>query len=300
MQPWLTDFGRHLRSERGRSEHTVRGYLADLTDLAAHLSGDHVHVWSQVTLTHLRSYLATLDAAGAARSTIARRSASIRAFFRWATRTGRLALDPALRLASPRRAKTLPAVLRQRQAADVLEATTPAPEVPATTRQLRDRAMLELLYAAGIRVGELVGLDVDDVDLDQRTARVVGKGDKERVVPFGVPAADAVQSWLRSGRPVWAGDRSGPALFLGQRGGRIDPRTVRERVHRAVGRIEGAPDMGPHGLRHSAATHLLEGGADLRMVQELLGHSSLATTQVYTHVSAERLRHSFDQAHPRA
>jgi len=165
---------------------------------------------------------------------------------------------------------------------------------------LRDRLIVELLYATGIRVGELCGLDLDDVDRDRRVLRVTGKGDKERSTPFGGPAVSALNAWIAHGRPELATDRSGPALLLGRRGGRIDPRQARTAVHDALAAVPGAPDMGPHGLRHSAATHLLEGGADLRVVQELLGHSSLATTQIYTHVSVDRLRAVHDRAHPRA
>ncbi|MCL2782021.1 MAG: tyrosine-type recombinase/integrase, partial [Actinomycetia bacterium] len=165
---------------------------------------------------------------------------------------------------------------------------------------LRDQLIVELLYASGMRVGELVGLDIDDIDAERRVARVLGKGRKERSVPYGVPAARALDAWLRLGRPAFATERSGPALLLGARGGRIDQRVVRQVVHDRVRAVPGAPDMGPHGLRHTAATHLLEGGADLRVVQELLGHASLATTQLYTHVSVERLRRVYAQAHPRA
>jgi integrase/recombinase XerC len=165
---------------------------------------------------------------------------------------------------------------------------------------LRDRVALELLYATGVRVGELCGLDLDDVDTARRVVRVLGKGRKERVVPYGVPAQRALDAWLTSGRPRWAGAASGAALLLGARGGRVDPRTVRALVHSRLAAVPGAPDLGPHGLRHSAATHLLEGGADLRSVQELLGHATLATTQIYTHVSIERLRTSYERAHPRA
>ena len=165
---------------------------------------------------------------------------------------------------------------------------------------LRDVAILEVLYATGIRVGELTGLNVGDVDMIRRTLRVVGKGDRERMVPFGVPAASALRAWLEEGRPALTGERRGTAVFVGMRGGRLDPRTVREIVHRAAAAVEGTPDLSPHGWRHTAATHVLEGGADLRAVQEILGHASLATTQIYTHVSVERLRKSFDQAHPRA
>jgi integrase/recombinase XerC len=165
---------------------------------------------------------------------------------------------------------------------------------------LRDRAILELLYATGIRVGELVGLDIDDVSFGSHVVRVMGKGAKERTVPFGLPAATALQGWLQLGRGQVVTAGSGPALFLGRRGGRVDPRQVRSAVHQIMRHLPDTQDVGPHGLRHSAATHLLEGGADLRAVQEMLGHSSLATTQIYTHVSAERLKHSYQQAHPRA
>jgi integrase/recombinase XerC len=160
--------------------------------------------------------------------------------------------------------------------------------------------VLELLYATGIRVGELVGLDIDDIDHARHVVRVLGKGNKQRTVPVGVPAVKALERWQRSGRPVLATDESGPAIFLGARGRRLDQRAVRRMVHARVAQVIDAPDLGPHGLRHSAATHLLEGGADLRTVQEILGHATLATTQVYTHVSVERLRATYDRAHPRA
>ena len=165
---------------------------------------------------------------------------------------------------------------------------------------LRDRALLEVLYATGIRVSELTGLDLADVDRHRRVLRVMGKGAKERMVPFGVPADQAVADWVGRGRPALSGPNSGAALFLGARGARIDPRAVRSLVHVRSSAVEGAPDVGPHGLRHSAATHLLDGGADLRAVQELLGHASLATTQIYTHISSERLAAVYRQAHPRA
>ncbi len=210
-----------------------------------------------------------------------------------------MASDPSVRLGAPRRSRTLPGVLAQQQAADLLDVAAVAAD-DGDPLHLRDRAALELLYASGIRVGELVGLDVDDVDLDRRTLRVVGKGDKQRVVPFGVPAAGAVRDWLAQGRPRLATTASGPALLLGRRGRRADPRQVRAAVHDLLSHVRDADDLGPHGLRHSAATHLLEGGADLRAVQELLGHATLATTQIYTHVSVERLKATYEQAHPRA
>ncbi|WP_446664043.1 tyrosine recombinase XerC [Flexivirga sp. B27] len=298
-RPAVAGYERHLRSERGRSAHTVRGYLADLRDLADHLSSQGVESWDDVKLADLRSWLAELDSAGASRATLARRSAATRGFFSWAFRAGEVSHNPAQRLVAPKRVKALPEVLRQDQAAALLDLAAVAAD-DADPVHLRDRAMLELLYASGIRVSELVGLDVDDIDRRDLVMRVVGKGDKERTVPFGKPAAEAVEMWLQAGRPRLVVDGSGPALFLGARGRRVDPRVVREVVHRLLRETPGAPDLGPHGLRHTAATHLVEGGADIRLVQELLGHASLSTTQIYTHVSVERLRRSFSQAHPRA
>ncbi|HET6503074.1 MAG TPA: tyrosine-type recombinase/integrase [Amycolatopsis sp.] len=253
-------------------------------------------------LPFLRSWLADLHGSGAGRTTLARRTAAARAFTAWARRRGELDADPGARLVAPRSRRTLPAVLRQDEAAEVMRmsATGAAEEEP---QALRDHATLELLYATGIRVSELCGLDVDDVEFDRRVVRVIGKGDKERAVPFGLPAERALRKWLEVGRPAMvreAPQASHTALFLGIRGGRLNQRAVRRIVHDAVGSLPQAPDMGPHGLRHSAATHLLEGGADLRSVQELLGHATLATTQIYTHVTAERLKAIHDQAHPRA
>ena len=298
MAESLSAFERHLRFEKGRSEHTVRAYLTDLRGLERHLSADRIDVLGEVVLADLRSWLAAQDRAGAARTTIARRAASARGFFRWARRTGLVEVDPAVRLVSPTRDRHLPAVLRQHEAADLLALAATAAD-DSDPVHARDHAMLELLYASGIRVGELVGLDIDDIDVAGRLMRVIGKGDKERSVPFGTPAAAAVQRWL-SLRPALVKPGSGAALFLGRRGGRVDQRTVRANLTALLQHAPDTPTVGPHGLRHSAATHLLEGGADLRMVQELLGHSSLATTQIYTHVSLDRLRRSYEQAHPRA
>ena len=295
----LADFERHLRSERGRSENTVRAYIRDVRVFLESVGADDDADLGRVSLVDLRAWLGTIARSGAARSTVARTSASLRAFFRWCERTGRLDADPALRLSSPRRHRTLPPVLAQRSAAGLLDVAALAADDDDPVHQ-RDRAALELLYATGIRVGELVGLDVDDLDLDAGVLRVVGKGDKERRVPFGDPAARAVATWLTAGRPRLVTAESGPALLLGRRGRRADQRQIREVVHRLLAHVPDAPDVGPHGLRHSAATHLLEGGADLRLVQELLGHASLATTQIYTHVSVDRLTRSFEQAHPRA
>ena len=289
-------FERHLALERNLSAHSVRAYRTDvvgLLDHAARMGGQDL---DRLDVQVLRSWLARLRSTGAARTTLARRAAAARTFTAWAHRTCLLAADPGAQLASPRPHRTLPPVLRQEQAAALVE----RPDPDDGPIGLRDRLVLELLYATGIRVGELVGLDVDDVDRHRRVVRVIGKGDKQRSVPFGAPADRALDAWLRQGRPALARAGSGPALLLGAKGRRIDPRTVRRMVHDQLARVPDAPDLGPHGLRHSAATHLLEGGADLRAVQEILGHASLSTTQIYTHVSVERLRAAFRQAHPRA
>jgi integrase/recombinase XerC len=250
-------------------------------------------------LPAMRSWLASLLAAGASRGTLARRAAAARTFSAWATRNGLLAADPGPRLAAPRQHRVLPAVLRPDQAAAALAAAETGAE-DGEPVALRDRAVLELLYATGVRVSELCGLDIDDIDYSRRVIRVLGKGRRERTVPFGVPAERAMRRWQLDGRPHVVMGRSTSAFFVGARGGRLDPRTVRRAVHDAVGAVPGAADMGPHGLRHSAATHLLEGGADLRSVQELLGHATLATTQLYTHVTVERLRAIHDRTHPRS
>lgn len=294
----LEAFHRHLTLERNRSPHTCRAYRADLASLAEHTRLLGCSGPRAVTLRHLRSWLAE-SAGSSARVTVARRASSARTFFAWAERTGVVEADPAVRLSAPRRLRTLPGVLKSSQAERLLAIASLAADDEDPVH-VRDVAMVELLYASGMRVGELVGLDVDDVDTAQRLARVLGKGGKERTVPFGLPARDAVRAWVVGARPRLVTAASGPALFLGRRGGRVDAREVRRVVHALLAHVPDAPDLGPHGLRHSAATHLLEGGADLRSVQELLGHASLGTTQIYTHVSTERLRRSYEQAHPRA
>jgi integrase/recombinase XerC len=295
----LAAFARYLGAERGQSVHTQRAYSGDLRNLMAFAHGRGIRDLSDLTLSDLRSWLAHQSENGAARTTLARRAASARAFLRWATRTGAIAADPSLRLVATQRVKSLPGVLRQDEISAVLDVAAVAADDQDAVH-LRDRAMAELLYASGIRVGELVGLDVDDLDFGSNLVRVMGKGAKERTVPFGGPASTALQGWLWLGRPQVVTPGSGPALFLGRRGGRVDPRQVRSAVHQLIQHVPNAPDVGPHGLRHSAATHLLEGGADLRAVQEILGHASLSTTQIYTHVSVERLKRSYQQAHPRA
>ncbi|MEV0728967.1 tyrosine recombinase XerC [Polymorphospora sp. NPDC050346] len=295
MRDAVDDFARHLSRVDNRSAHTVRAYVADVVSLLDHASAMGCTAPGELDIAVLRSWLAKLRTLGAARSSLARRAAAGRTFSAWAHRGGLLATDVGAQLASPKGRRELPTVLRADQAATLVQ----APGDEAAPVPLRDRALLELLYATGIRVSELCGLDIADVDRGRRVVRVIGKGDKERAVPYGLPAEEAVDDWLRLGRPDLATPDSGNALLLGARGGRLQP-TIARRVVGGYAWAAGLPHTSPHGLRHSAATHLLEGGADLRAVQELLGHSSLSSTQIYTHVSVERLRAAYRQAHPRA
>lgn len=290
-------YERHLRLEKNRSPHTVRAYIGDVVGFLDHLAKLGGRTPADIQLTHLRGWLAILRNGGAARATMARRAASLRTFTAWGLRSGLSESDPGQLLASPRAQRTLPPVLRADEAAAAMSFEAPG---AADALELRDQLVVELLYATGIRVSELVGLDLDDVDRHRRVIRVMGKGAKERTVPYGLAAERALDAWLRDGRPAIDRSEGGAALLLGARGRRLDPRAARSIVHRRVRAVAGAPDIGPHGLRHTAATHLLDGGADLRSVQELLGHASLATTQLYTHVSVERLRRTYAQAHPRA
>jgi integrase/recombinase XerC len=295
----LADYERHLVSERDLAPHTVRAYLGDVAGLLEHAGRLGAHDVTGLELRTLRSWLAQQQVTGRSRTTLARRATAVRVFTAWLARTGRIPVDVGASLRSPRGHRALPPVLRQDEARELIDAANRLAD-DGSPVGLRDVAMVELLYATGVRVGELVGLDVDDIDRSRNVIRVFGKGRKERTVPFGHPAAAAMDAWLERGRPQLVVPGAGAALFLGRRGRRIDQRAVRTLVHRRIAEVEGAPDIGPHGLRHTAATHLLEGGADLRSVQELLGHASLATTQLYTHVSTDRLRQAYRQAHPRA
>ena len=282
-------FERYLEAERNLSVHTIRAYLGDLDSFFEHLIRLDLSDLASLELAHIRSWLANQQVKGGARTTLSRRATSIRLFTKWATKKGYLVKDVGATLATPKGARTLPGVL---MAARVGEEDGPISK--------RDAAMLEILYASGARVSELCGLDLEDIDYARQTIRVLGKGNKERTIPIGNPAMRALESWLKNGRESLVGANSERAVFLGARGKRIDQRTVRTMVYHALAALEGVEKMGPHALRHSAATHLLEGGADLRTVQEILGHASLATTQIYTHVSTERLQKAFKQAHPRA
>jgi integrase/recombinase XerC len=297
----LEAFRRHLAAERGLSGHTVRAYLGDVRALLEHAARAGVTSPDGLDIAVLRGWLAGQHASGRARATLARRAASARTFTAFGHARGWLAADPGPLLGTPKLRRKLPEVIRQDQMAAVLGAldgVEPDPRDQALI--MRDTAIMELLYATGIRVSELCGLDLGDLDHGRRTVRVLGKGGKERTVPVGLPAERATAHWARDGRPALVTPDSAAALFLGARGRRLDPRTARRVVHARLAAVPAVPDTGPHGLRHAAATHLLEGGADLRSVQEILGHASLATTQIYTHVSVERLTTAFRQAHPRA
>ncbi len=293
-------FERHLESERNLSAHTIRAYLGDLDSFFEHLEKLDVTNFSKLELSHIRSWLANQQVKGGARTTLSRRAVSIRLFTKWATKKGYLAKDVGATLATPKGARTLPDVLNVADAGLAMDALATRVAEEDGPLSKRDCAMVEVLYASGARVSELCGLDLQDIDYERNTIRVIGKGNKERTIPLGNPAMRALDAWLKEGRPSLAGDKSDRAVFLGARGKRIDQRTVRTVVYQALEALEGAVKLGPHALRHSAATHLLEGGADLRTVQEILGHASLATTQMYTHVSTERLQKAFKQAHPRA
>lgn len=290
-------YATQLSSVRRLSSATVRAYAADLRDLVA-VAGD-VEV-TEVDLELLRDWLWRATERGDARTTIARRTASVRGFFAWALEAGLVETDPTVRLVAPKRGRALPHVATAGTLDDVLAAAS-ARAADGDVIALRDAAVLELLYAAALRVAELCGADRDDLDRGRHTIRVVGKGSKERIVPYGAAAAHALDSYLTRARPALAARGAGsPALFLGARGGRLGTRAAYDIVSRALAPAVGADTIGPHALRHSAATHLLDGGADLRTVQELLGHASLGTTQIYTHVSSEKLTAAYRLAHPRA
>lgn len=297
------DFISSLASERGFSTNTAKAYRSDLHALTNFLADRSIHECSRIDLDDLRDWLWKSTKQGLAKSSISRRAASARAFTQWLRRMEIIDVDPAVRLKSPKAEKSLPRVVSE-ASLDSIFSLLSARAATSDAGALRDLAVVELLYASGMRVSELCGLDVSDVDLDRLTARVTGKGNKQRVVPFGTPAASALAEYLQRARPsllvVSEGKAPVSALFLGARGARLNVRSVYQLVASLLSDIPGSGPAGPHALRHTAATHLLDGGADLRVVQEMLGHASLGTTQIYTHVSMERLRSSYEQAHPRA
>ncbi len=295
----LASYREHLRLDRNLSENSIRAYIADLESLLEHINKLGVTEFKDLTIDHLRSWLANLQTRGAARSSLSRRTVSIKAFTYWGAKNGWLSRDIGKQLQSPKPQRRLPDILDIEGAITTLDSLAVRVSEEGSSAAMRDRAIVETLYASGIRVSELSGLNLSDIDFSRNTLRVLGKGNKERTVPIGIPAAKALTEWLAA-RKSMVNEKSGDAVFVGARGKRIDQRTVREIVYVALEALGGKVKMGPHGLRHSAATHLLEGGADLRTVQEILGHSSLATTQIYTHVSQDRLKQAYEQAHPRA
>ncbi|QEO15753.1 tyrosine recombinase XerC [Agromyces intestinalis] len=300
----VDEYLEHLRLERGVAANTVTAYSRDLAELAAFARERGVDVVTGIDLALLRDWLWLATERGLARSSVARRAASARGWCAWLTRVGALAADPGARLRAPKPHRALPRVLTQPAITDLL-AGLDARAADGDSIAARDSAILELLYASALRVSELVGLDLDRLDRRARTVRVIGKGDRERVVPYGAPAARAIERYLDGARAALltaAGPTAPatPAVFVGARGGRLGVRAVHRLVASLLADLPGSGPSGPHALRHTAATHLLDGGADLRAVQEFLGHASLGTTQIYTHVSTERLKESYRLAHPRA
>jgi len=293
-------FVEYLSADRGFSEHTIRAYRSDLTALVTFALERASNEPADLNLELLREWLWKSSQEGLSKATLARRAAAVRAFSGWLTASHYTDVDAAARLKAPKAERHLPRVLNREHMAEMLQSV----EARASSFDpiaLRDRAIVELLYASALRVSELIGLSVSDVDDSRLTVRVLGKGAKERVVPFGVPAQRALSDYLEHGREQLTTEVGGAApLFLGARGRRVSARTVYEVIARLLADVPGSGGSGPHTLRHTAATHLLDGGADLRAVQELLGHASLGTTQLYTHVSTERLRESYKTAHPRA
>jgi integrase/recombinase XerC len=297
----IDEFADHLALERRLSEHTVAAYRGDLGQLATFLERQRR---SLVTATHpeLRRFLAQQVTLGYARASIARRVGAIHTFYRWATARGFVDADPAATLGRPKVASRLPGVLRPGEAADLVEAPEPAEDADERDLAvvLRDRALLELMYGSGLRVGEVCGLTVDRLDLDRGRVLVMGKGSKEREVPLSDYALVALLEYLRESRPRMAPQTASATAFFNRRKNPITPRDVRAMVEQYGARKLSGRRVTPHTLRHSFATHLLEGGADIRVVQELLGHASVATTQRYTHVSRGRLFDAYRRSHPRA
>ena len=294
----LARFSQYVLLEMGRSANTEKAYSKDLGTMIAFAQERGCAEIGDIGIMELRGWLAAQRTQGLSAATLARRATAVRTFFAWALAQNLVDHDPADALVIPKVGKRLPNVLQQKQAESVMERVALRADDNSATH-IRDRAILELLYASGIRVGELVGLDINDVDDSRRTMKVIGKGNKQRVVPYGAIADEALSDYLKRARPSLSNEHSGTAVFLGARGKRIDQRVVRSMVTQVLASLD-VPDLTPHGFRHTAATHLLEGGADIRTVQEMLGHASLATTQLYTHVSMDRLRKVYEQAHPRA
>ena len=294
----LERYRTHLEAGRGYSKHTIKGYLTDLEDLFDFLEVQGVSSVAELDLELLRAWLFSLSQRDMAKSSMARKTAAVRSFTAWLFEQGELSEDPGLRLRTPKANKTLPTVATREAMAEVFAALEAAADEGESTA-IRDLLVVELLYATGARVSELSGLNLGDIDESRRLIRVTGKGNKQRMIPYGVPAETALHNWLERGRPNLVSSKTSFELLLNSKGTRLGTRQIYEVVANALaGTAVGA--AGPHTLRHTAATHLLDGGADLRAVQELLGHASLGTTQIYTHVSIERLKDGYKSAHPRA
>jgi integrase/recombinase XerC len=293
-----SEFADYLQAARGFSVNTVKAYETDVLDLATYLSKLEVNEVAQIELDQVRDWLFAADQSGLAKSTLARKSAAIRSFSAWLKKNELVDIDFAQRLKSPKSTRSLPKVVSRETLAEIFQTLSSNANIE-NPNAMRDLLAIEILYASGCRVSELVGLNLEDVDYARNILRVMGKGSKQRMVPFGVPAREALDAWVRHGRSQFLNDKSGQALLINSRGQRLGVRQVYALV---ASLTDGTPTgaTGPHALRHSAATHLLDGGADLRAVQELLGHASLGTTQIYTHVSVERLRDGYEKAHPRA
>ena len=284
---------------RGLSENSVQAYSSDISQFVDFAKTNHVEQVRELDTELLRSWVWAGAESGLAPASLRRKVSSIKRFTQWLSRHHHTDSDVGLRLRAPGPQKTLPRVVGKSQMEEILGALT-ANAASGDPLALRDSAIMELLYAAALRVSELVSLTVDRLDLDAHSVRVIGKGDKERVVPFGAPARRALERYLREGRPALTPKAGTTQVFLSSTGAPVGVRSVYQVVARRLSELPGSGPMGPHTLRHSAATHLLDGGADLRSVQEMLGHASLGTTQIYTHVSTERLTNAYQQAHPRA
>jgi integrase/recombinase XerC len=294
----LEEFALDLTVGKGFSPNTVKAYVSDVSDLQAFMESKSQNEIADLDLELLRDWLWRVSEKGLTKTTLARKSAAVRAFTAWLHKQGKIDSDPGLKLRSPKASRTLPKVVSREAMSGIFEKLEPL-ATPDNPSGIQDLLIVELLYGSGIRVSELVGLDLEDIDYGRKILRVTGKGNKQRMVPYSDPASDALSIWIRSGRVQFENEVSNNALLITSRGKRVGVRQVYALVASLLSDT-AVGQAGPHALRHSAATHLLDGGADLRAVQELLGHSSLATTQIYTHVSVDRLKQGYLKAHPRA
>ena len=296
----LEKFLDYLIIEKNRSDNTIRSYQTDIELLFEFLTSRGLSSFKEIQTDFIKEWIVSLKKNNISNTTISRRISSIKVFFNFLVKNNLIEINPTLKIIAPKLNKVLPNILGQKQADQLLtQAAIYEVQEESQEVRIRDYAILEVLYSTGIRVSELVGLDVEDINFSNLTLKVLGKGKKERFVPFGIPAREAIDKYLKDSRNS-LNDKNSQALFLGLRGKRLNVRQVRRILNKAMDQIENSKEVSPHDLRHSAATHMLEAGADLRIVQELLGHSSLATTQKYTHVTIERLREVFANAHPRA